>query len=191
MPPPFGAVRAVSDQDVLDASRGDERAVAHLIESYRPRVERHAKRRMRPRLARFMGAEDIAQESLLAAITSMGRAGVHRTSDFERYLYSITEKRVRHAGRRWEVGSIEEVVLPEPEDPENEPSDGLVSNEERRGVRRSLARLHDDHRWVLVLRDYLGTSWETAALALDRPSTHAAQCLYDRARTALGRRIQS
>jgi RNA polymerase sigma factor (sigma-70 family) len=188
-PPPI--VRRPPDAClVLEAGRGDEHAVAALTEYYRPRIEQHARRRMRPGLARIVGPDDIAQESLLAACTSMRAAGVHTVRDFERYVFAIAERRLRSAGRRRDVGCFEGGELPEREDPVCDPSRHIETREERRGFRRALAQLRDDHHWVLVLRDYLETPWETAALALDRSSTHAAQCLYDRARAALGRSIR-
>ncbi|MDP6764070.1 MAG: sigma-70 family RNA polymerase sigma factor, partial [Planctomycetota bacterium] len=57
-------------------------------------------------------------------------------------------------------------------------------------VDECLTELPEDHREVILLRDYAGGSWSFVAERLDRPSADAAMQLYRRARIALAERVR-
>ncbi len=117
-----------------------------------------------------MDAEDCAQEAFLKAFRSL--AGFRFESSFSSWLYRLTSNVcldfLRARRRRAETSLTaddddgDELALPIP-DPADGP-EALAEKAELRGqVRSALAKLPDDSRQVLLLRELCGLSYDEIA----------------------------
>jgi RNA polymerase sigma-70 factor, ECF subfamily len=160
---------AVSDDAELieQALRGQTEAFGQLVLKYQDRlfntvfhVVGHAE-----------DARDIVQEALVQAFLKL--ESFRRESAFYTWLYRIAfnlaaSQRRRHRppaslDRLREAGNVE------PADDEDNPAENLERQERCRQVRRAIARLADEYRSVLVLREIDGCRYETIAEVLDLP----------------------
>jgi DNA-directed RNA polymerase specialized sigma24 family protein len=71
-----------------------------------------------------------------------------------------------------------------------QPEDQAVVEEQRRIVEECIADLPEDYRELIVLRDYVGASWETIAAETGRPSPDAARMKHATAMVELAKRVQ-
>jgi RNA polymerase sigma-70 factor (ECF subfamily) len=155
-------VRPVADRReralVRDAQRGSARALEQLFRSHWPRSYRAALLVVGDAAA----AEDIAQESFLAAVRALDR--FDRSRPFGPWLHRIVVNRAidwaRARSLRRELG-IDEV--PEPAAAEREPA------ERARELATALADLGPEHRAVIVLRYLLDYTPGEIAELLDLP----------------------
>ena len=131
---------------VAAAQRGSERAVEELFTRYWPKTHRAAYLIVRDAAA----AEDIAQESFLAAIAALER--FDRRRPFAPWLHRIAVNRAidwsRARSTRAEVGVGDafEDLAPAPGPA---PDEALAARDE---IEDALARLSPEHRAVIVLR---------------------------------------
>lgn len=116
-------------------------------------------------------ARDIVQEAMIQALLKLD--SFRRESRFYTWLYRIAfnvaaNRRRRHRptaslDRLRDSGGVE------PADRRDGPAENLEREERRRRVRQAIARLADDYRNVLVLRDIDGCRYEAIAEILDLP----------------------
>lgn len=180
----------------------EEAALVAALQAGQPAAFERLVRGCGPRLLatcrRMLGsdaeAEDAVQEAFLAAFRSIG--GFQGTSRLSTWLHRIAVNaalmRLRARRRRPET-SLEE-LLPrfredghrvEPRDSRLAEAETLLVREERRAlVHRALDRLPDDHRTVIVLRDFDNLDTDEVATLLDI-SAGAVKTRLHRARQAL------
>jgi RNA polymerase sigma-70 factor (TIGR02960 family) len=185
------------------ASRGDEAAFRELTDPLRGELEFHCYRM----LGSLQDAEDVLQETMLAAWRSLG--SFERRSSLRTWLYRIATNRclnaLRDASRRPPTPPTPPFPIPEPTrvaDPqwlEPYPEDRLgwladcapgpaARYETREAVEitfiAALQHLSGRQRAVLVLRDVLGFRADETAAMLDT-SVDAVKSALKRARAAL------
>ncbi len=140
-------------------------------------------------------AEDLAQEVFLKAYRSIG--GFRRKARFSTWLYGIMLNCVRshwrRQGRRPRVVSLNPGVAddgpaPDPPSPQDGPLDQAVRSERVSFVRCCIAKLPEELREVIVLRDLEGLSYKELARSLSLPLGTVKSRLF-RARRALRARI--
>lgn len=163
------------------------RARADLLVSIRAKLGEH--------LRADITAEDILHESILVLLAAEGGGAALDDASLRRRIVVIAENRIRSLARRREHSAAPV------EEPSPHLADGsdlaargdvrLELGEIRNAVRRHLAELPLEQRMVIVMRHWLGTSWETIAAVLGRTSVHAAHCLHYRALLALERKLQA
>jgi RNA polymerase sigma-70 factor (ECF subfamily) len=116
-------------------------------------------------------AQDVIQEAFVQALVKLDT--FHQSSAFYTWLYRIAfNMAVTHRRRRKPTASIEharETMGEEPVDGESGPREQLELEERREQVRTAIARLSEDHRTVLVLREVDGCCYETIAEILELP----------------------
>jgi RNA polymerase sigma-70 factor (TIGR02960 family) len=194
----------VTETAALDRARaGDGEAFRELTEPYRRELQLHCYRI----LGSVQDAEDVLQETLLAAWRGLGR--FEERASVRAWLYRIATNRclnaLRDTGRRPQRGRLPSFEAPEPtrrpEPTWYEPCpDTLLEDlpdtapgpEARYEVRESLAlafvaglqRLPPRQRAVLVLRDVLGFRAAEAAEMLESSEVSVNSAL-QRARAAL------
>jgi RNA polymerase sigma-70 factor, ECF subfamily len=116
-------------------------------------------------------ARDIVQEALVQAFLKLD--SFRRQSAFYTWLYRIAFNRaISHRRRRRPTASmdqIRETSHVEPVDCEAGPAEELGRKERCQRVREAIARLADEHRAVLVLREIDGCCYETISEILDLP----------------------
>lgn len=159
-----------------------------------PHVVRRVQARIGSRLARHIDAEDALQDTWIALHHIHGGAPPSEIDaalvlrGCKRRLLEIARYHSRRDGSPTNDAptTLHLDELPAPHAPEHE----LDVLEERIVVRRHLMQLRLDHRKVLMLRHWFDTPWERIALALHRPTTHAAHTLHTRALRALGTKLE-
>jgi RNA polymerase sigma-70 factor (ECF subfamily) len=178
----------------LSADRiADEEAIARVLsgdrEAFAVLVDRHGAR-IHGAVLRMIGdpeaARDLAQETLLRAYAGLG--SFRRGSAFYTWLYAIAVNQVRtefrrrrsvkgqamlplDAGRAADGDSEEGAAgAAEPESRGPGPDEEAARHDEARRVQRALARLDEEFREAVVLRDLEGLSYEEIAEATGVPA---------------------
>jgi RNA polymerase sigma-70 factor (ECF subfamily) len=116
-------------------------------------------------------ALDVAQESMLRFFATLGRLTPGRA--LRPWLLAIVRNQARDLWRRKRVrrtepidgpgeGLAAELIVQAPD-----PEETAGREELRRRVWRALARLSEDHREIVVLRDFHGLTYEEIAHVLD------------------------
>jgi RNA polymerase sigma-70 factor (ECF subfamily) len=116
-------------------------------------------------------ALDVAQEAMLRLFATLGRLTAGRA--VRPWLLAIVRNQARDLWRRQRVRRTEPLegsgeglaaeLLVRPPDPE----EAAGREELRRWVWRALSRLSEDHREIVVLRDFHGLSYDEIAHVLD------------------------
>lgn len=116
-------------------------------------------------------AYDIVQDAFVQAFIKL--ESFQRTSAFYTWLYRIAfNLAISRRRRQRTVISVEqnrEQTGEEPLQRGGNPADRLEQQERARQVQAGLAKLSDEHRMVLVLREIDGCCYETIAEMLDLP----------------------
>ncbi len=171
--------------------RADEEAIDRVLagdrEAFAVLVDRHGSR-VHGAILRMIGdpeaAKDLAQETLLKAYARLG--SFRRGSAFYTWLYAIALNQVRTEFRRRR--SVKgQAMLPldaagpsggdpdgrpgsrEPASPGPGPAEEASRLDEAARVQRALARLDEEYREAVVLRDLEGLSYEEIAEATGVP----------------------
>jgi RNA polymerase sigma-70 factor (ECF subfamily) len=150
-------VDVATDQKLLEAVRaGDESALRELLERHAPSVFRFAMKMCRGR----DDAEDVAQETLLAAVR--GAKDVRQTSSFTTWLYAVARNFCIKMRRREKLqprrdASTDEASMDAPSEL-GAPDDDASAREVTVALDRAIRNLEDKYREVIVLRDIEGLS---------------------------------
>jgi len=192
----------------LPADRtADEETIARVLagdtEAFGVLVDRHG-RRVHAAILRMTGepetASDLAQETLLKAFTGLG--SFRRGSAFYTWLYAIALNQVRSEFRRRKTARGRRALSldgggdpdgqgggpPEPVAGDSGPGENAVRNEEAERLHLELARLDEEFREAVVLRDLEGLSYEEISGILEVPVGTVRSRLH-RGRAALRERL--
>ncbi len=161
-------MKAPDEQLVRQAQRGDKTAFAELFTRYEGRIYGYLYRMVGERT----WAEDLTQEAFIQAHQHLGRLGP--PYDFKSWIYRIAGNLALDGLRRyrdtfplpdWDGG---ETTAPEPADQrrEGDPEQQARLKEVRAAVWRTLHRLPDAYRQILVLRELEGLAYDEIAAAL-------------------------
>jgi len=116
-------------------------------------------------------AEDVVQEAFVQALLKLNTFQRHST--FYTWLYRIAfNGAITHRRRQRGELSLDhlyETIGEQSIDDGPEPDSGLLLAENAAQVREALARVTDEHRAVLVLRELEGCCYDTIAQILDIP----------------------
>lgn len=113
------------------------------------------------------GAEDLAQETLVAAWRSLAR--FDGRCKFSSWLYGILKNRSLKAGPQRVSPSIEDLPAETLPQHATTPAQDAEQAEDAIQVRAAVASLPDEHRQVIELRFFAGASLEEIAGLLDCP----------------------
>ena len=151
-----------SESELIEAAQqGDSVAFGKLVGMYQDRLY-HA-------MSHICGspdeAEDVVQETLVQAFFRLNT--FQRRSSLYTWLYRIAMNRALNR-KRQERGSesVErraEDLGSEPLDPRDSPGENLMRQERATQVHAALARLSEEYRTVIVLREMEGFSYDTIA----------------------------
>lgn len=157
----------VSDNQLIDlAKSGDETGYEQLIQRYQDRLFRA----IRNDVGCPHAAEDIVQEAFVKAFLRLD--SFHRHSKFYTWLYRIAiNLRITHYRKNarpvYSLESVDESRLSRRVDPGGSPVDIALRLESREQVRNALTRLAEQHRRILVLRDYEQFDYQTISEILN------------------------
>lgn len=179
------------------AQCGDGQALNDLFARYQERLLRIVRIRMGKHLRERVQSMDILQEALQVALRKLPAFQPESNASLLRWLAQIAENQIRDAvayhqaqkrDDRHEVSlaqefdeNSEDASRPEPVAPDTAPEDRAFKRELRDILDEAVGRLPDDHREVVLLRDYFGGSWEFVAEEMGRTSIPATKQLYQRA----------
>lgn len=185
------------------AQGGDGAALNELLERYQDRLQRIVRVRLGAHLRVQYESMDIVQEAFQVAwkklpefemrgpgslLCWLSRIAEHKIRDARDFLYAQKRDRNREqplapAGASQSGGSI---GIPAQA---SRPDDRAARTELKEIIDGALAELSEEHREVIVLRDYCGTEWDEVALQLER-GVPAAQELHRRAWIKLRRIVR-
>lgn len=182
-----------SERWLQDVQRGNPRALAALLDHYRPQLRQMLAMRMNKRLTARVDPSDVIQEVFLDANRQITAYVENPRVDFYVWLRGLARQRLsnmqrEHAGaQRRAVGRevplpvessamlLEQLVGLGPT-----PSRALAAREMRRYVQRAIERLKGDDRDVILMRHFEGLTNKQVAQAL-KISPSGATMRYGRA----------
>jgi RNA polymerase sigma-70 factor (ECF subfamily) len=156
------------DAQLIDATlAGESAAFGTLVTRYQDRLY-HALRHL---MDSAEDARDVAQDAFVQAFVKLD--SFHGRSAFYTWLYRIAfNQAMSHRRRRRPTTSVDQIkdtTGSEPIDLDGSPDRHLMEQENVAQVRAALARLSDEHRSVLVLRELDGQDYESIAEILELP----------------------
>ncbi len=189
---------------VREAQSGQSDARNELFKRYSDRVLGIVRARIGPRLRRNVESGDIAQEALIEALQSLDRFETRGESSLIRWLATIVQNRISARAKYFGAerrSSAREIALDglgndhessiDPPARVNTPSLEVRNAEEQGLVEECLHALPENYRELILMRDYAGSSWEEVAESIGASSPDAARMMHTRARTQLGKLLQS
>lgn len=177
-----------ADDRLIDATLGgDPTAFGQLVELHQDRL--------RNTLLRFTGsveeAEDVAQEAFVQAYLKL--ASFQRTARFYTWLYRIAFNLAVSKGRkrrpRVSLNVVQEAGGPEPVSEDQRPDDPAMAEERSELLHQAITELAEEHRQVLVLREFEGLDYQQIADVLEAPIGTVRSRLF-RARAQLKERLK-
>lgn len=170
------------------AQDGNRDALEALFARYYERVRRIVRLRLGRGLRHRLDSGDILQETFLDALKAFDRFEMRDEAAFIHWLSRIAEHQIRdaadyHGAQKREAGR--EVPLHAPSDATFvgfdpiagglQPPDAVAVDEQTALVEQCLEQLPDEYRELIILRDYVGLSWDEIAQQTGRPSPDAAR----------------
>jgi len=184
------------------AQKGNVEAFERLFQCYRDYMQQIVALRMDPRLRRRIDASDIIQEAYVVATQRIQDYLQREPVSFRLWLRQIVQDQLLMAYRK-HVRADRRTVnreIPLPEQSSLElagqladrgptPSQRAARAEQVRRVRVALGQLSDEHRDILLLRNFEQLSYEEIGYILHIESAAARQ-RYGRALIQLGRKMR-
>ena len=178
-------MRQHSTSDLVDKARaGDPDAFGVLVEQHRRRLESFVELRVWDKLRSLVETEDIIQETLIRAHSSIGEFEWRGESSFFRWLAAIAEHVILDLRRRLletmkrpgnRLVSLVEISHADPVKPFGAgkktaptPSQVLRRKERLKRLKEAIAHLSPDHREVIFLCLIWGLSISEASQRLER-----------------------
>lgn len=171
--PPEGGVRGSEPQVTEDVQwieatlSGDRGAFGRLVQKYQDRLYSAMVQVTQSRTE----AEDLVQDAFVQAFVKLN--SFQGASAFYTWLYRIAMNlafsRRRRRRTHLSVEQSRELAGSEPVAPDPPASASLEREEGAQAVHAALAKLSDEHRAILVLREMEGCDYETIAAMLDLP----------------------
>jgi RNA polymerase sigma factor (sigma-70 family) len=178
-----------SFQLLARAKRGDQLAIELLCSRYLKRLETWAHGRLPPWARSYLDTEDIAQETLVQVIRRLDQFEPKHEGAFQGYVFRTMINRVldemRRANRKPPASPLDSQHLSD----SPSPFELAVEQQLRARYESALLRLSDSDRDAIVARIELELSWSEVMLALEKPSTAAAQMAVSRALVKLAREM--
>lgn len=179
------------------AQQGDESALSDLVERYQTRIRRIVRIQLGgSALRRDFDSMDFVQGTFRAALPRIGELRPRSPSSLLQWLALIAANQIRDAydwqhadkrdvAREVEIGTQVQGRL---QTSAPSPDEQALLKEVRELLDDEVARLPDDQRRVVVLRDYCGEEWDRIASELNR-QPGAARQLHQRAWISLRRTL--
>lgn len=195
---------------VEEAQGGSREALNELLRRYEPRLRRIVRIRLNSKLRRVVDSVDIIQETYRSAFGKIDSLELRSTASILQWLSRIAEnqmidthrhffgaKRDRdrevplHGGSNRGSDSSSDSPGFLPASPVASPADEVSRRELHAIVDEAVAELPDEYREVIMLRTYLGGSWDFVTKEMGKPSSEAARQLHRRARIRLSRLVRA
>lgn len=188
------------------AQQGDRAALENLVTHYRPWLLVLAQARLGGRLATKCDASDIVQQALLDACHGLPQFRGSTAGELAAWLRQVLARSLGHELRRYGATQqrdlAREVSLEQQlaesslrlagvlAAPDSSPSEHAMRHEQELQLAEVLARLPEDHRTVIVLRNLEGLDHAEVAERMGR-GVGAVRMLWVRALASLRRELGS
>lgn len=192
---------------VRQAQEGQNAALNRLFERYYDRVRRVVRLRLGRHLRASLDSADILQETFIAAVRCFDRFEMRDEASLINWLSKLAERQImaaadyhnaRKRDRRREVGlptipgsGSHSGFAAQLADDATQPLEGLAEGEQLQIVEECIEELDQEHRELVILRNYVGASWETVAEQTGRPSAAAARMMHARALIELSKLVRA
>lgn len=208
-----GGPDPAQDTDSMDVARraqaGNEDALNELFRRYQEPLRRIVRIRMGTHLRRQGGLEsmDMVQRTFAKAHAKLATVELRSSRSILNWLARIAERQIHDANdymsaekRDWRrtsplegyaAGNADSNVGFQPQAQGTLPEQGAVRHELQNTIDEAMSELKEEHREVILMRDYSGSDWETIAEELGKENVHSAQELHRRARIRLARVLTS
>jgi RNA polymerase sigma-70 factor, ECF subfamily len=173
---------------------GDAEVLGELFTRYYDRVRRIVRVNMSPALQARVEPDDLVNSAMAKAFQIFERFEYREPASLINWLAAIALNKVRDRARKFDRRAEMELEALcgggtssagfEPSASQTSPPDRVEREELRALVDECIARLSDEHREVILMRDYEGGSWRYVGERMGR-SDKAAHMLYVRAKMAL------
>lgn len=187
---------------VRKAQEGDAEALNRLFERYYDRIYRIARIRMGAKLRCVLDSYDIVQETCAVAVRKIGEFQPRGHASLIQWLAQIAENQIHDAHDKWIKAAKRDPSRQTPihgGGPSGDAShaefqlsaggpspSSIVANSELKEIYDACVEaLPEEHRELILLREYAGASWEEIAARVERPNVHATQEAYRRAQIKL------
>jgi RNA polymerase sigma-70 factor, ECF subfamily len=203
-PPPPPDDLGLTLQLVRRAQAGDHAALQPLFDRYYDRVRRIVRLRLGGGLRSRLESADIVQETFLAALAGFDRFEVRSEASLLQWLAVLAENRIRdaadwHGAGKRDAGREVPLSLPgrsgtvhlDPAASGMAPADGVAHDEQVEALEAAVAELPEPERELVVLRDYVGMSWEDVAARTGRVSAAAARMAHGKVLLSLGAKLRA
>jgi RNA polymerase sigma-70 factor (ECF subfamily) len=185
-----GEAEALEEDAVLrlvEQARAGDRAARQRL--YRQHVQR-VFRTVRGMLRSDAEAEDVTQDAMLTALTSLDRYSPRSGTRFAAWLTTIAVNTTRRRFRRRRPELTATGELPDVADPNSDPSGDLDLVRQRGALLRALAELEPREREIVSLRYGSDLNATEIAAQLNMEAANVRKIL-ERARVRLGERIEA
>ena len=188
-------------QLVERAQDGDTDSLNRLLERYFHRVRTIVRARMGPRLRRWSDSGDVIQQTFIAAVHRLESFEMRNDAALINWLAKIAENRLRDIADKMSAEKRrDDIDVPLEElgsgpggqlggfdiaSDATAPLDAVVDHEEQALLEAAMAALDEEHRELILLRDYMGHSWSEVAEHTGGSSADAARMRYATARARL------
>lgn len=192
---------------VREAQAGDADALNRLCERYYDRVRRIVRMRLGDGLKKHVDASDILQDTFVVAVQEFDHFEMRDEASVINWLARLAERQILGKAEFFQAQKRDhrrEVRFPTSQGfadsgqiswhlaaSADAPLEKLSKEEQENAVENCIAKLAPEYRELLILRDYVGASWEAIAAQTGRPSGSAARMMHARALIELGRNLRS
>ncbi len=178
-------------QLIESARRGDENALAELIDSCRNYLLLVANQDLPSEIRSKLGASDVVQEAMLSAHRDFGRFDGATQSDFLAWIRGILKNDLLETRRYYHGAEKRKIGRESPIDDSRQigatlrdaavtPGTNAVRNEQAERLNESMTQLSSEHRQVIELRNWQQLSFSEIGARMNR-SENAARKLWARA----------
>jgi RNA polymerase sigma-70 factor (ECF subfamily) len=172
------------------AREGDRTALGYLLESFRSYLNLFSDRELGADLKQKYSASDLVQQTFLDAQRAFPRFEGSNRDELRVWLEQILLNNLGDLARRFRVAEKRDIkrevplagIWAEIDTPidQSTPSKKISAKEEEQRLREALARVPEDYRQVIVMRNLERRKFDEIAMALGR-STGAVKKLWSRA----------
>jgi RNA polymerase sigma-70 factor, ECF subfamily len=172
---------ATSLQLLRRAREGDRAALDALFERHVPWLQRWAHGRLGAWARSAVDTADLVQDAVLQTFRRLDHFEPRGQNALRAYLRQAIQNRIHDEHRRVMTRGVQEELVDGSPDPAPSPFDTLVTKDAEERYRRSLLRLREEDRELIVGRIELGYSYEQIAALSGRRSSDAARVALKRA----------
>ena len=187
----FGSDVEALDEDavlrLVEQARAGDRAARQRL--YRQHVQR-VFRTVRGMLRSDAEAEDVTQDAMLTALTSLDRYSPRSGTRFAAWLTTIAVNTTRRRFRRRRPELTATGELPDVADPDGDPAGDIDLTRQRAALLQALAELEPREREIVSLRYGSDLNASEIAAQLNMEAANVRKIL-ERARVRLGERIEA